>query len=235
MNDNTQTSISEPQHRSIRNPYRNILFCSECGAAMRYQQNKKAKTGPLASYVCVTGLKTDQCSRKETRFDYVDHHIRQALQSEIQLADSVYQKISSEGIPSAYRNTDEHSQSEISALLADIQKDQVAFQNLRTEYLNGDIDSDQYRLRKQDLDHQTEITSSRLLAAMTHKDSAQTLFSEANPWLNLYHGKALPDVLPQKLAKSYIEKAFLSPEGNITITLKHQDWKQQLLEALEEM
>lgn len=60
--------------------------------------------------------------------------------------------------------------------------------------------------------------------------SFRALFTLDNPWLKLYRGKILPEVLPREVSKSYLERVCLSPDGDISITLRYQGWKQKLLE-----
>lgn len=59
------------QRRYPPNPYRNILFCSGCGAPMLYELYNHNGANPYLTYACSTGIKKGQCSRRRTRFTYL--------------------------------------------------------------------------------------------------------------------------------------------------------------------
>ena len=101
MTKTVQNDTTPKQRRFPKNPYRNILVCAKCGAAMRYEQSNLNGANPYVAYVCSAALKPGKCSHQRTRFTYVDSLVRQALESEITMADRVYERIETEGTPAA--------------------------------------------------------------------------------------------------------------------------------------
>lgn len=234
MNRGVLDSTAPKQRRFPKNPYRNILFCSECGAPMRYEQRNLNGANPYVAYICSTALKTGQCSPQRTRFTCVDNLIRQALESEISLANRIYERIESGNTPAALSNAEEKYQSDVQRLLAEVRQINEEFQLLHTEYLVGSISPEDYQQQKQ-LQANVTRSAGQQIANATEKIKAfRALFTRDNPWLKLYQGKTLPEVLPQKLSKSFLMQVQLSPEGNISITFRQQEWKQKLIEMMEE-
>lgn len=233
MNRIVQNSTKPKQRRFPKNPYRNILFCSKCGAPMRYEQRNLNGANPHVAYVCSAALKTGQCSPQRTRFTYVDSRIRQALENEITLADNIYAQIGSGDTPDTLFRAEEEYWAEVQQLLGEVRQINAAFQLLRTEYLSGKIGAEDYLEEKHQMTDATRSAGKRLTEAEENIQSFRALFTKENPWLNLYQGKILPEILPQKLSKSFLAQVQLSPEGNISVTFREQEWKQKLIEMME--
>lgn len=233
MNRTVQNSTPPKQRRFPKNPYRNILFCSECGAPMRYEQRNRHGANPHVAYVCSSALKTGECSHQRTRFAHVDTLIRQALESEIALANSVYERIVVGGTPAALDRAEGQYHDEVQRFLSEVRKINEEFQLLHREYLVGNISAKDYQLQKQTLVEATRNAGQQIVAATEEIKTFRALFTMDNPWMNLYQGKPLPEVLPQKLSKSYFEQIQLSPEGKISVKFRQQEWKRELIEIME--
>lgn len=218
------------QRRYPPNPYRNILFCSKCGAPMLYELYNHNGANPYLTYACATGVKKGQCTRCRTRFTYVDTRIREALHDEIDLADSIYSRIEAGELPAACAQAEDQYHSMVHQFLDATMQSNLAFQALHSDFLLGEVTTDQYTQQKYLLMNQTRSSGQHLLDAVAQFKSFRAIFTLGNPWLKLYHGKVLPDVLPREVSKSYLERVYLSPDGDISITLRYQGWKQKLLE-----
>ena len=218
------------QRRYPPNPYRNILFCSKCGAPMLYELYNHNGANPYLTYACATGVKKGQCTRCRTRFTYVDTRIREALHDEIDLADSIYSRIEAGELPTACVQAEDQYHSMVHQFLDATMQSNLAFQALHSDFLLGEVTTDQYTQQKYLLMNQTRSSGQHLLDAVAQFKSFRAIFTLGNPWLKLYHGKVLPDVLPREVSKSYLERVCLSPDGDISITLRYQGWKQKLLE-----
>lgn len=234
MNRTVQDGTKPKQRRFPKNPYRNILFCSECGAPMRYEQRNLNGANPYVAYVCSAALKTGQCSPQRTRFTYVDNLIRQALESEIALANRIYERIASGNTPAALDRSEKQYQDEVQQLLSEVREINEEFQLLHTEYLVGNISAEDYQLQKQMLAGKTRNAGQQIADATERIKTFRALFTRDNPWLKLYQGRTLPEVLPQKLSKSFLAQVQLSPEGKISVKFRQQEWKQKLIEMMEE-
>lgn len=230
----SQPQQTEKQRRFPKNPYRNILVCSICGAPMRYEQCNLNGANPYVAYVCSTAFKKGPCSPRRTRFTYADSLIRQALQDEIALANSLYARIESGEKPRQSVQAEEQYQQEIQRQLDDIRHTHQEFQNLHMDFLAGMVDEEDYQKQKELLMEQNRIGGRLLVEATEQIQSFRSVFTKDNPWLNLYQGKILPDILPQKQSKAFLERVQLSPEGEISVTFRHQDWKEKLLAIMEE-
>lgn len=234
MTDTARKDTTPKQRRFPKNPYRNILVCAKCCAPMRYEQRNLNGANPYVAYVCSAALKTGQCSPQRTRFTYVDNFIRQALESEISLANRIYERIESGNTPAAMSNAEEKYQGELQRLLAEVRQINEEFQLLHTEYLVGSISPEDYQQQKQLQANATRSAGQQIANATEEIKAFRALFTRDNPWLKLYQGKTLPEILPQKLSKSFLMQVQLSPEGNISITFRQQEWKQKLIEMMEE-
>ena len=233
MTDAVKKDTVPKQRRFPKNPYRNILVCAKCGAAMRYEQSNLNGANPYVAYVCSAALKTGQCSKQRTRFAYVDNLIRQALEQEITLANDICAQIKAEGTPAALDRAEGQYQGKIQPLLSEIREINEEFQLLHTEYLVGNISAEAYQQQKQTLAEATRNAGQQIADATEKIKSFRALFTKANPWINLYQGKTLPEVLPQKLSKSFLAQVQLSPEGKISVTFREQEWKQKLIDMME--
>lgn len=233
MTKTVRNDTKPKQRRFPKNPYRNILVCARCGAAMRYEQRNLNGANPYVAYVCSAALKTGQCSHQRIRFAHVDSIIRQALEQEITLANHIFAQIEAEGTPAALDRAERQYQGEIQQHLSQVRKINEEFQLLHTEYLVGNISAEAYQQQKQTLAEATRNAGQQIADTTEKIKSFRALFTKANPWLNLYQGKSLPDVLPQKLSKSFLAQVQLSPEGNISVTFREQEWKQKLIEITE--
>ena len=228
--DNRIIQSDVKQRRYPPNPYRNILFCSKCGAPMLYELYNHNGANPYLTYACATGIKKGQCTRHRTRFTYVDTRIREALQDEIDLADSIYSRIEAGELPAACVQAEDQYQSEVQQLLDTTLQSNRVFQALYSDFLLGKVTTEQYLQQKLLLMTQIRISGQHLLDAVAQIKSFRALFTLDNPWLKLYRGKILPEVLPREVSKSYLECVCLSPDGDISITLRYQGWKQKLLD-----
>lgn len=233
MTKTVRNDTKPKQRRFPQNPYRNILVCAKCGAPMRYEQRNLNGANPYVAYICSAALKTGECSHQRTRFTHVDTLIRQALESEIALANRVYECIETEGTPAALDHAERQYQDEVQQLLSEVRKVNEEFQLLCTEYLVGNISAEAYQKQKQTLAEATRNAGQQIADATEKIKTFRALFTKANPWLNLYQGKILPEVLPQKLSKSFLAQVQLSPEGKIFVTFRQQEWKEKLMEVME--
>lgn len=233
MTKTARNDTTPKQRRFPKNPYRNILVCAKCGAPMRYEQRNLNGANPYVAYVCSAALETGQCSPQRTRFTHVDTLIRQALDSEITLANRVYERIKTGGTPAALNCAEGQYQDEVQQLLSEVRKINEEFQLLHTEYRVGNISAEAYQQQKQTLAEATRNAGQQIADATEEIKAFRALFTKDNPWLKLYQGKTLPEVLPQKLSKSFLEQVQLSPDGNISVTFRDQEWKQKLIEMME--
>lgn len=60
----------------------------------------------------------------------------------------------------------------------------------------------------------------------------RSIFTMDNPWLKLYRGKTLPEVMTPAIAKELIEQVLISPQEEVTVKFKHQNWREKLLEGI---
>lgn len=233
MNELKQPQQTERQRRFPKNPYRNILVCSICGAPMRYEQRNLHGANPHMAYVCSAALKEKSCSLQRTRFTDVDSLIRQALQEEISLANSLYVRIETGEKPPQSIQAEEQYQCEIQRQLEEVRHTHQEFQNLHVDFLAGMVDEEDYQDQKRLLMEQTRISGRLLTEATAQIQSYRSIFTKDNPWLNLYQGQILPEILPQKKSRSFLERVRLSPDGEIAVTFRQQDWKQKLIAIME--
>ena len=217
----------------FENPYRNILYCSVCGAFMQFHTTRKNGKINRVTYVCSSWMKLKQCSRHRFDFYHVDSQIRKALQQEIHLADTAAQRIERGDLPASYHDTLGQYQGETAQLLEEIRLDADSFQSLHKSFLSGEINIDQYQAQKQGLTERTRGLGQALVAASETRRAYQLSFTRQNPWIALYEGRAMPDRLTLQQSKTLIDRVLLSPEGGVTVTFKHQDQKQKIRDILE--
>ncbi|MCD8084078.1 MAG: hypothetical protein LUE86_11360, partial [Clostridiales bacterium] len=64
-------------------------------------------------------------------------------------------------------------------------------------------------------------------------DEAETIrkaFSTANPWVRLYKGIEMPDILEHEHIAKWIGIVLVDKDNNIEVTLKEEDWMNRLPE-----
>ena len=227
---------TEPKNKEealFENPYRNILYCSVCGAFMQFHTARRNGIIKRVTYVCSSWMKRKQCSRHRFDFYHVDSQIRKALQQEIHLADAAVQRIESGDLPESYHDTLGQYQGQITQLLEEIRLDADSFQSMHKSFLSGEIDIDQYQAQKQGLTERTRGLGQALVAASETRRAYQLSFTRHNLWLTLYGGQVVPDRLTLQQSKKLIERALLSPEGEVLVVFKHQDQKKIIRDILE--
>lgn len=217
----------------FENPYRNILYCSVCGAFMQFHTARRNGKINRVTYVCSSWMKLKQCSRRRFDFYHVNEQILKALQQEVHLANTVAQRIESGDLPVSYHDTLEHYQGQITRLLDEVRLDADSFRLLHKSFLSSEIDMDQYQAQKQDLTERTRSMGQALVAASETRRAYQLSFTRQNPWIALYEGRAMPDRLTLQQSKTLIDRVLLSPEGEVTVTFKHQDQKEKMRDILE--
>ena len=218
----------------FENPYRNILYCSVCGAFMQFHTTRKNGKINRVTYVCSSWMKLKQCSRHRFDFYHVDSQIRKALQQEIHLADTAAQRIERGDLPASYHDTLGQYQGEIAQLLEEIRLDADSFQSLHKAFLCDEIDIDQYQAQKRGLAERTRDLGQALVAASETRRAYQLSFTRQNPWIALYGGQVVPDCrLTLQQSKKLIERVLLSPEGEVLVAFKHQDQKKIISDILE--
>ena len=227
---------TEPKNKEetlFENPYRNILYCSVCGAFMQFHTARRNGKINRVTYVCSSWLKQKQCSRRRFDFCGVNDQILKALEQEIHLAGIAAQHIESGDLPASYHDTLVHYQGQITQLLEEIRLDADSFQSLHKAFLCDEIDMDQYQAQKQGLTERTRGLGQALVAASETRRAYQLSFTRQNPWIALYEGRAMPDRLTLQQSKTLIDRVLLSPEGEVTVTFKHQDRKEKIRDILE--
>jgi hypothetical protein len=217
----------------FENPYRNILYCSVCGAFMQFHTTRKHGKINRVTYVCSSWLKQKQCSRRRFDFYYVNDQILKVLQQEVHLADAAVLRIESRDLPASYHDTLGQYQEQIAQLLEEIRLDADSFQSLHKAFLCDEIDIDQYQAQKKGLAERTRDLGQALVAASETRRAYQLSFTRQNPWIALYEGRAMPDRLTLQQSKTLIDRVLLSPEGEVTVTFKHQDQKEKIRDILE--
>ncbi len=227
---------TEPKNKEetlFENPYRNILYCSVCGAFMQFHTARRNGKINRVTYVCSSWLKQKQCSRRRFDFYGVNDQILKALQQEIHLADTAVQRIESGDLPASYHDTLKHYQGQITKLLEEIRLDADSFRLLHKSFLSSEIDMDQYQAQKQDLTERTRSTGQALVAASETRRAYQLTFTRHNPWIALYQGRTVPERLTLQQSKLLIDRVLLTPEGEVLVTFKHQDQKRIIRDILE--
>lgn len=218
----------------FENPYRNILYCSVCGAFMQFHTARRNGKINRVTYVCSSWMKLKQCSRHRFDFYHVDSQIRKALQQEIHLAGIAAQHIESGDLPASYHDTLGYYQRQIARLLEEIRLDADSFQSLHKAFLCDEIDIDQYQAQKRGLAERTRDLGQALVAASETRRAYQLSFTRQNPWIALYGGQVVPDCrLTLQQSKKLIERVLLSPEGEVLVAFKHQDQKKIISDILE--
>ncbi len=227
---------TEPKNKEetlFENPYRNILYCSVCGAFMQFHTTRKNGKINRVTYVCSSWLKQQQCSRRRFDFYRVNAQIRKALQQEVHLSEIAVQRIESGDLPASYHDTLVHYQGQITQLLEAIRLDADSFQSLHKSFLSGEINIDQYQAQKQGLTERTRALGQALVTVSETRRAYQLSFTRHNLWLALYGGQVVPARLTLQQSKKLIERVLLSPEGEVTVTFKHQDQKKIISDILE--
>lgn len=229
------TRTPSGEKRFPPNPYRNLIRCSECGALMLYQQRNLNGKNPHVVYICSTGANkgTEFCSRHTTRFDYVNEKIRTALQDEINLANSVYEQLESNTDISSKKNVEAEYKEQMDGYLEDTRKITQQLQKLRADFTVFAISPEEYYHQKELLTEESREKSRLLTEAIAQLRDYRSIFTLENPWLKLFYGKVLPDLLTLTNSKEYIEIVLLSPQEEVTVKLKHQEWRKKLLENLD--
>ena len=217
----------------FENPYRNILYCSVCEAFMQFHTARRNGKINRVTYVCSSWLKQKQCSRRRFDFYYVNDQILKVLQQEVHLADAAVLRIERGDLPASYHDTLGQYQGQIAQLLEEIRLDADSFQSLHKAFLCDEIDIDQYQAQKKGLAERTRDLGQALVAASETRRAYQLSFTRQNPWIALYEGRAMPDHLTLQQSKTLIDRVLLSPEGDVTVTFKHQDQKEKIRDILE--
>lgn len=217
----------------FENPYRNILYCSVCGAFMQFHTARRNGKINRVTYVCSSWMKLKQCSRHRFDFYHVDSQIRKALHQEIHLADTAAQRIERGDLPASYHDTLGQYQGETAQLLEEIRLDTDSFQSLHKAFLCDEIDIDQYQAQKKGLAERTRDLGQALVAASETRRAYQLSFTRQNPWIALYEGQTVPERLTLQQSKKLIERVLLSPEGEVLVAFKHQDQKKIISDILE--
>lgn len=217
----------------FENPYRNILYCSVCGAFMQFHTARRNGKINRVTYVCSSWLKQKQCSRRRFDFYYVNDQILKVLQQEVHLAGIAAQHIEGGDLPASYHDTLGYYQRQIAQLLEEIRLDADSFQSLHKAFLCGEIDMDQYQAQKQELTERTRGLGQALVAVSETRRAYQLSFTHHNPWIALYQEQAIPGRLTLQQSKILIERVLLTPEGEVLVTFKHQDQKRIIRDILE--
>lgn len=106
-------------------------------------------------------------------------------------------------------------------------------QKLHADFTVFAISPEEYYKQKELLSEESREKGRLLTEAIAQLRDYRAIFTLDNPWLKLYHDKVLPDLLTQTISKSYIETVLLSPKEEVTVVLKHQEWREKLLEGIE--
>lgn len=222
------------KQRFPKNPYRNLLRCSECGSLMLYQQRNTHGKNPYVVYICSSGanIGKDYCSRHVTRFDYVNDKIRTALQEEIDLANAVYNELQETDDSTNFSQVEADYKRQMEGYLDDTRRINQKLQKLHADFTVFSITAEEYYHQKELLSEESREKGRLLTEAIEQLRDYRAIFTLDNPWLKLFHDKVLPDLLTQIISKSYIETVLLSPQEEVTVKLKHQDWKEKLLEGI---
>lgn len=226
--------LKSPQKRFPQHPYRNLVRCSECGALMLYKQRNLSGKNPYVVYVCATGdaKGPDYCSRHATRFDYVDKLIRTALETEIQLANSVYAQIETGTGPTVSKQVEDSYKQQMDVYLEETRSVSRELQKLYANFSVFSISPDEYYRQKEELTEQSREKGQLLTEALAQLRDYRSIFTMDNPWLKLYRGKTLPEVITPAIAKELIEQVLISPQEEVTVKFKHQNWREKLLEGI---
>lgn len=224
------------EHLFPKNPYRNLIRCSECGALMLYQQRNIKGKNPYVIYMCSTGANkgAEFCSRHTTRFDYVDNIVRSALQKEIDLANALYDELQNTTDSTNFSQVEANYKKQMDGYLDETRTINKKLQKLHADFTVFAISPEEYYKQKEILSEESREKGLLLTEAITQLRDYRAIFTLDNPWLKLYHDKVLPDFLTQPISKSYIESILLSPAEEVTIVLKHQEWREKLLEGMKQ-
>ena len=218
----------------IPNPYRNLLRCSVCGAYMYYQPRRTTGGKKRMVYVCSAGWKKGSgvCSRRATPYLDVDAQIREAIQAEIDLAGRAKERLAATSSSSSDAE-ETRLKRQMEKLIAEVREITLASSRLLSEFRSGAFSTEEYYLRKAGLDADSAGKSLELKSTMDQLREYRTAHTpENNPWLRLYHGYKLPEQMTLAVSRELIELATLSPEGKVTVTLKHGEYKEKLLANL---
>lgn len=220
-----------------KNPYRNLIRCSECGGLMLYQQRNLNGRNPYVVYICSTGANrgVEFCSRHTTRFDYVDNIIRSTLQKEIDLANTVYEELQENADTTNFSQVEADYKKQMDGYLDETRVINQKLQKLHADFTVFAISPEDYYKQKELLSEESREKGRLLTDAIAQLRDYRAIFTLDNPWLKLYHDKVLPDLLTQTISKSYIETVLLSPQEEVTVVLKHQEWREKLLEGIEKI
>lgn len=223
------------QNRFPPHPYRNLVRCAKCGGLMLYAQRNTKGKNPYVIYECSTARNKGAafCSKQLIRFTLVDQEVKRVLQEEIQLADSIFQKIESGEEENSYREMSTYYQKQMDGYLQEVQVINQKSSRLFADFSVGQISPEEYYQQKELLAEESREKSQLLTDAMEQLRGYRSIFTKDNPWLTLYHDRTLPEVMTQALSKELIDHISISPdEGTIEVILKQQNWKQELFDGM---
>lgn len=201
---------------------------------MLYKQRNLSGKNPYVVYICATGETKgpDYCSRHTTRFDYADKLIRTALEAEIHLANSAYERIEAGSGPTVSKQVEDSYKQQMDTYLEETRSVSRELQKLYAEFSVFSISPEEYYQQKEALTEQSREKGRLLTEAIAQLRNYRSIFTMDNPWLKLYHGKTLPEVMTPAMAKELIEQILISPQEEVTVKFKHQDFREKLLEGI---
>ena len=157
------------QNRFPPHPYRNLVRCAKCGGLMLYAQRNTKGKNPYVIYECSTARNKGAafCSKQLIRFTLVDQEVKRVLQEEIQLANSIFQKIESGEEGNSYREMSAYYQKQMDGYLQEVQDINQKSSRLFADFSVGQISPEEYYHQKELLAEESREKSQLLTDAIS--------------------------------------------------------------------
>ena len=228
------------------NPYRNILYCSVCGAFMQFHTARSNGKINRVTYVCSSWMKLKQCSRRRFDFYGVNDQILKALNAvflnEIVLtqinlqaqcavdAKKLLEKIFEENLDVRFKE-EQHKQ--ISILRKKLGEIKTARTRAFEELAGGQIIEDEYRQRMDILAGKHLKLTKALSSAESMCEMVDIHLSPQNQWLRTFSEKGVVDKLTPELVSCMIQRIDVLEDKRVHITFNYADCMESFMTSLD--
>lgn len=209
------------------------LLCSLCGKPLRRgHQHYKGKL--LYNYYCVTRDKNGgKCANRYQSEEKLFDVIMKAVHQQIQVAVDTKKLLAELSAMPSYNAQEQTLQSRLQAAEREQKKLTVKKTNLYSDYCDGIVAKEDYRLLAQGYEEQMKCTEAQIEDLTVQLYRQKTMSGNSNLWLTEFERFRRKKKLTKDIVDALIDKIYVYSPYELEIVFRYRDEYQYLMQEIE--
>jgi hypothetical protein len=214
-----------PPSESKLYPFSGFLRCADCGKAMG-----RRPTNEYVYYACKTYLTTHTCSRHTLRHDKLEAMVLAAMQTQIDLIDSLAEMIDNINKAPTTRVNSKRLDNALKQRRQELTKTKNLYEGLYMDWKSGNLSLETYQSLKQKLEGKEAVIKRDIAGLEQELHEMEHGVTSQNPYFDAFRKHRNLTELNRGIVAELIDVIYIHEDGSIDIVFAFADQHRRIIE-----